>query len=370
MSRSDVSVDLGDRQYDILIGDGLLPETGPLLAERFPGVRFAIVTDETIAGLHLDSLQKSLAGSGIESTVLTVPAGEQSKSLTRLGEVVDALLAARLERTDMIIAFGGGVVGDLAGFAAAIVRRGVDFIQIPTTLLAQVDSSVGGKTGINAMAGKNLIGAFLQPRLVIADTAVLDTLPRREFSAGYAETAKYGLIDDADFFVWLERNHNAVYGGGPARAEAVAHCCRAKAKFVVGDETEHGQRALLNLGHTFGHALEAWCQYDPARLVHGEAVSIGTVLAHQFSEMRGHAPAADTQRVIAHLTKVGLPTRISHIEGGPPPVDLLMHHIAQDKKVRKGQLNFILTNGIGKAFIAPNIPASDVQSFLMEKVSD
>ncbi len=370
MTRMDVSVNLGARQYDILIGDGLLPDAGRILGDRFPGVRFAVVTDETVAALHLDRLQTSLSGAGIDSTTVSVPAGETSKSLTRLGEVIDALLAARLERTDMVIAFGGGVVGDLAGFAAAIVRRGVDYIQIPTTLLAQVDSSVGGKTGINASAGKNLIGAFLQPRLVIADTAVLDTLPRREFAAGYAETVKYGLIEDADFFAWLERNHESVFGGGSERAEAVAHCCRSKAKFVVGDETEFGDRALLNLGHTFGHALETWCEYDPARLIHGEAVAIGMVLAHQFSEARGHAPAADTKRVIAHLAKVGLPTEIAHIEGGPPPVDLLMHHIAQDKKVRKGQLNFILTNGIGKAFIAPNIPPDDVQSFLMEKVSN
>lgn len=370
MTRQHVCVELGARQYDILIGDGLLSDTGNFLSDRFPGIRFAIVTDESVAGLHLDRLLASLSKSGIEATTITVPPGETSKSLTCLGEVVDALLAARLERTDMVIAFGGGVVGDLAGFAAAILRRGVDYIQIPTTLLAQVDSSVGGKTGINASAGKNLIGAFLQPRLVIADTAILDSLPRREFAAGYAETAKYGLINDADFFSWLEQNHKAVFDGGPERAEAVAHCCRSKARFVVGDETEHGQRALLNLGHTFGHALEAWCGYDPARLIHGEAVSIGMVLAHQFSEMLGHAPAADTQRVIAHLSSVGLPTEISHIEGGPPAVDLLMQHIAQDKKVRRGQLNFILTNGIGKAFIASDIPAGAVQSFLMEKVSN
>ncbi len=370
MTRQDVSVNLDDRQYDILIGDGLLPDTGRLLGDRFPGVRFAIVTDDTVASLHLDHLQASLSNAGLQSTTVSVPPGETSKSLTKLGEVVDALLAARLERTDMVIAFGGGVVGDLAGFAAAIVRRGVDYVQIPTTLLAQVDSSVGGKTGINASAGKNLIGAFLQPRLVIADTAILDTLSRREFAAGYAETVKYGLIEDAGFFDWLVRNHGAIFGGGMERAEAVAHCCRSKAKFVVGDETEFGDRALLNLGHTFGHALETWCEYDPERLIHGEAVAIGMVLAHQFSEARGLAPAADTERVVAHLSDVGLPTEITHIKGGPPPVDLLMHHIAQDKKVRRGQLNFILTHGIGRAFIAPDIPPGDVQTFLMEKVSN
>ncbi len=369
MSHDTVTVELGARRYDILIGAALLSDAGRMLAERFPQTRFAIVTDENVAALHLPELSRSLQAASLEATPIIVPAGERSKTIGELDRVVETILQTRLERSDMIIALGGGVIGDLAGFAAAVARRGMDFIQIPTSLLAQVDSSVGGKTGINAGAGKNLIGAFHQPRLVIADTDVLDTLPKREFAAGYAELAKYGLINDAAFFAWLEQVHADVLAGGRRRDEAVAYCCRAKAAIVAADETEHGQRALLNLGHTFGHALEAWCNYDPERLIHGEAVSIGMVLAHQFSERLGHAPSADTQRVKQHLSEIGLPTEISQIDGGPPPVDLLMHHIAQDKKVRQGQLTFILTRGIGKAFIADNIPADSVTDFLHERIT-
>jgi 3-dehydroquinate synthase len=369
LNRTTVTVDLGARSYDIVIGRGLVAEAGRRLAEQFPRTRFAVVTDENVAALHLRPLTDALDEAGIEAVPIIVPAGERSKSIAELSRVVEAILAARLERTDMVIALGGGVVGDLAGFAAAVTRRGMDFVQIPTSLLAQVDSSVGGKTGINASAGKNLIGAFHQPRLVIADTAVLDTLPRREFAAGYAELAKYGLIGDADFFAWLEKHHEAIFAGGGERDEAVAHCCRAKADLVAADETEHGQRALLNLGHTFGHALEAWCGFDSERLIHGEAVSIGMVLAHQFSENLGHAAPEDTARVIRHLAAIGLPTEIAHISGGPPPVDQLMKHIAQDKKVRQGRLTFILTRGIGEAFIAEDVSAETVTIFLQQRIS-
>jgi 3-dehydroquinate synthase len=369
MGRQTVTVELGDRRYDIVIGADLMAEAGTLIAERFQCTRFAVVTDENVAALHLPRLTEALAAASLEAVPIIVPAGERSKSIGELNRVVEAILAARLERSDMVIAFGGGVVGDLAGFAAAIARRGMDFIQLPTSLLAQVDSSVGGKTGINASAGKNLIGAFHQPRLVIADTAVLDTLPKREFAAGYAELAKYGLIGDESFFFWLEEHHREIFEGGPRRDEAVAHCCRDKAAIVAADETEHGQRALLNLGHTFAHALEAWCEFDAARLIHGEAVSIGMVLAHQFSECLGHAGGQDTGRVIQHLSGIGLPVKISDIAGGPPPVEQLMHHIAQDKKVRQGKLTFILTRGIGQAFIADDVPADVVTAFLQERIS-
>jgi 3-dehydroquinate synthase len=369
MSHDTVTVELGERRYDILIGGALLSRTGALLADRFPQSRFAVVTDENVAELHLQNLSQSMQSAALDMAPIIVPAGERSKTIGELDRVVEAILQARLERSDMIIALGGGVIGDLAGFAAAVTRRGMDFVQIPTSLLAQVDSSVGGKTGINASAGKNLIGAFHQPRLVIADTNILDTLPRREFAAGYAELAKYGLINDAEFFAWLQRYHLDVFAGGPRRDEAIAYSCRAKAAIVAADETEHGQRALLNLGHTFAHALEAWCNYDPGRLIHGEAVAVGMVLAHQFSEHLGHAPADDTQRMKQHLSEIGLPTEIRHIDGGPPAVDLLMHHIAQDKKVRQGQLTFILTHGIGKAFIADNIPAEMVTEFLHERIT-
>ena len=369
MSVRTVNVELGQRSYDILIGRSLIAEAGKLLAGRFPDTRFAIVTDETVAGLHLQGLVDAMRAASLEPAVITVPAGERSKSIGELNRVVEELLASRLERSDMVVAFGGGVVGDLAGFAAAITRRAMDFVQIPTTLLAQVDSSVGGKTGINATTGKNLIGAFHQPRLVIADTALLDTLPKREFAAGYAETAKYGLIDDADFFAWLEENHPAVFAGGPERDEAIAHCCRSKARTVAADETEHGQRALLNLGHTFAHALEAWCGYDASRLIHGEAVAVGMVLAYRFSEELGYCTSEDTRRVKEHLSTVGLPTEISHISGGPPPVEELMRHIAQDKKVRHGKLTFILTRGIGRAFIAADVSPDRVTAFLQERIT-
>jgi 3-dehydroquinate synthase len=282
--------------------------------------------------------------------------------------VCDGLLDARIERGDVVIALGGGVVGDLAGFAAAVVRRGLDFIQVPTTLLAQVDSSVGGKTAINSRLGKNLIGVFHQPILVVADTALLDTLPAREFRSGYAEIAKYGLLGDAAFFAWLEANAGDVFAGGPGREHAIAVSCRMKAGIVARDERETGERALLNLGHTFGHAFEAAAGFSD-RLLHGEAVALGMTLAFEFSARQGLVSHAEAARVQRHLAGVGLPTRLADVAGGPPDEERLMELMAQDKKVRRGRLTFILARAIGAAFIARDIEAADVRAFLAEKLA-
>ncbi len=362
-----VPVKLGDRSYDILIGAGLIDQAGQEISRRAKAVRVAVVSDETVAGLHLDRLTKGLDAAGIHSTPVLVAPGEKSKGFATLETVTNAILAARLERGDIVIAFGGGVIGDLAGFAAGIARRGMGFVQMPTSLLAQVDSSVGGKTGINTAHGKNLVGVFYQPQLVLADTDVLDTLSPREFRAGYAEIAKYGLIDRPDFFAWLEKNWRGIFAGGRERTEAIAVSCRSKAEVVARDERETGDRALLNLGHTFGHAFETATNYDSTRLVHGEAVSIGMVLAHQFSAKMNLASPDDAARVEAHLRTVGLPVSIGDIPGEMPPADKLMDYIAQDKKVARGALTFILTRGIGQSFIAKDVPPSAVLSFLQEK---
>lgn len=363
-----VTVDLGPRSYDILIGRGVIDRAGSEIAARLADTRAAIVTDETVARLHLATLTTSLTAAGIDHVTVTVPPGEETKSLAGLDRVIDALLAARVERADVVIAFGGGMVGDLAGFAAAVVRRGVRVVQMPTTLLAQVDSSVGGKTGINTPRGKNLVGVFHQPSLVLADSGILDSLPPRVFNAGYAEVAKYGLIDDAEFFAWLEANWRAIAAGWPEREHAIAVSCRAKARVVTADERDEGVRGLLNFGHTFGHALEAAAGYSD-RLSHGEAVSIGMVLAHEFSARRGLSPPADTTRVAAHLAEVGLPTRIGDIPGDKTSAAALMEHITQDKKVSRGQLTFILTRGIGRAFVARDVPGADVEAFLADRVA-
>jgi 3-dehydroquinate synthase len=325
-----------------------------------------VVTDENVAPAHLAPLLASLRSAGIEPATVTLPAGERTKSFASLEGVVDAVLAARLERRDIVVALGGGVIGDLAGFAAGIVRRGMRFVQVPTSLLAQVDSSVGGKTGINTPRGKNLVGVFHQPRLVLADTDALDTLPAREFRAGYAEVAKYGLIDRPNFFSWLEANWRDVFAGGAARTHAIAESCRAKAEMVARDEFETGDRALLNLGHTFGHALEAATGYDGGRLVHGEGVAIGMALAHRFSARMNLASPDDAARVEAHLQAVGLPFRLADVPGGLPDAERLLDYIRQDKKVTGGALTFILTHGIGQAFIARDVPASEVLAFLKE----
>ena len=363
-----VTVDLGPRSYDIIIGRGVVDGAGAEIVRRMPGVRAAVVTDETVERLHLSTLRAGLAAARIDHAAVSVAPGEESKSFGGLANVVDGILGARIERGDIVIAFGGGVVGDLAGFAAAITRRGMRVVQVPTTLLAQVDSSVGGKTGINTPRGKNLVGAFHQPSLVLADSGILDSLPPRIFNAGYAEVAKYGLIDDADFFAWLEVNWRAIAAGWPEREHAIATACRAKARAVVADERdEDGVRALLNLGHTFGHALEAAAGYSD-RLLHGEGVAIGMVLAHQFSARHGFAPGNDATRVAAHLKDVGLPTRIADIPGEKPSADRLMELIAQDKKVTRGTLTFILTHGIGKAYVARDVAADSVKAFLAEKL--
>ena len=359
-----VRVELGARAYDILIGDGLIGAAGGEIAARLPGARAAIVTDGNVAACHAAALAASLEAAGIAATTIAVVPGEKSKSFAVLEEVVDAVLAARLERGDAVIALGGGVVGDLAGFVAGIVRRGMKFVQMPTSLLAQVDSSVGGKTGINSPRGKNLVGVFQQPALVLADTGALDTLPVREFRAGYAEVAKYGLIDRPDFFAWLEANWREVFDGGPARTHAIAQSCRAKAAVVARDEYETGDRALLNLGHTFGHALEAATGYDSARLVHGEGVAIGMALAHRFSARLNLASPDDADRVEAHLAAVGLPVSTGEIPGELPGPERMLDYIAQDKKVARGALTFILTRGIGRAFIAKDVPPSEVLAFL------
>ncbi|MER8726543.1 3-dehydroquinate synthase [Mesorhizobium sp. M1027] len=361
-----VEVGLGERAYDILIGPGLLSRAGAEISRRLPGTRAAVVTDENVASAHLATLAAGLASGGIQHAVITLPPGERTKSFAHLEEVVDGVLAAKLERGDVVIALGGGVIGDLAGFAAGIARRGTNFVQVPTSLLAQVDSSVGGKTGINSKRGKNLVGVFHQPKLVLADTEVLDTLPIREFRAGYAELAKYGLIDRPEFFAWLEENWRQVFAGGPERAAAIAEACRAKADVVARDEFETGDRALLNLGHTFGHALEAATGYDGARLVHGEGVAIGMALAHRFSSRLNLASPDDAARVEAHLRAVGLPWRMADIPGELPDAEQLFSFITQDKKVSRGALTFILTRGVGQAFIARDVPASEVLAFLRE----
>ncbi|MFK0334620.1 3-dehydroquinate synthase [Rhizobium sp. NPDC090275] len=362
-----VHVPLGDRAYDILIGPGLIARAGAEIAARLKGRKAAIITDENVAPLYLNALVESLTASGIASSSLVLPAGEKTKSFEHLITACDKVLEARVERNDYVIALGGGVIGDLSGFVAGIIRRGVRFVQIPTSLLSQVDSSVGGKTGINSRHGKNLIGVFHQPDLVLADSDVLNTLSEREFRAGYAEVAKYGLIDKPDFFAWLENNWQSVFSGGSARIEAIAASCQAKSDVVVADEHENGQRALLNLGHTFGHALEAATAYDSGRLVHGEGVAIGMVLAHEFSARINLASPDDAKRVEHHLKEVGLPTRMSQIPGTLPPAEVLMDAIAQDKKVKGGKLTFILTRGIGQSFVANDVPASEVLSFLKEK---
>lgn len=364
-----VSVELGERTYDVLIGPGLLAKAGTLIAERLGKVKCAIVTDENVAHHHLAALERSLAAAGLSAQSVVLKPGEATKSFRELVPLCERLLEMGLERGDIVVPFGGGVIGDLAGFSAGILRRGVRFVQIPTSLLAQVDSSVGGKTGINTPQGKNLIGVFHQPSLVIADTDVLTTLPAREMRAGYAEVAKYGLLGDAGFFGWLEKNWRGVFAnGGPSLAHAVETSVKAKAAIVARDETETGDRALLNLGHTFGHALEAWTGYSN-RLLHGEGVAIGMAQAFRFSEERGLCPQGSAARVEHHLQQVGLPTRIQDIPGGKADAGELLALMGQDKKVRQGKLTFILVRGIGEAFIARDVPPDQVRDFLQREIA-
>jgi 3-dehydroquinate synthase len=375
LKRSDsvvVEVALADRAYDIVIGRDVLGSLGMRLAALRPGARTAVVTDRSVARHWLEKAEAALAQAGVATSRVIVEEGEGSKSYATLEQISEALIAARIERNDLVVALGGGVVGDLAGFAAAILRRGVDFVQVPTTLLAQVDSSVGGKTGINSPQGKNLIGAFHQPVLVVADTAVLDTLPARQFRAGYAEMAKYGVLGDAAFFGWLEANHAEIFKGGTAREHAIAISCRAKAAIVARDERETGDRALLNLGHTFGHALEAATGFSD-RLFHGEGVAIGMVLAAEFSASLGMIGQSDAARIERHLAEIGLPTHLQDIAGfaqeGLADADALMALMAQDKKVRSGKLTFILLEAIGRAVIAGDVEPALVRDFLAAKLA-
>jgi 3-dehydroquinate synthase len=362
-----VRVALGDRAYDIAIGRGLLASLGTRAAALKPGAKAAIVTDDVVAPLHLAATEAALAAAGIATHRVVVAAGEGTKSFAGLERVCEAVIDAKIERGDFVVALGGGVVGDLAGFAAAVVRRGLDYIQVPTTLLAQVDSSVGGKTAINSRHGKNLVGAFHQPVLVVADTGLLDTLPVRQFRAGYAEVVKYGLLGDAAFFAWLDTNLDEVFSGGAARERAIAVSCRMKAGIVARDERENGERALLNLGHTFGHALEAAAGFSD-RLLHGEAVALGTALAFEFSARQGLLAPAQAARVTRHLARAGLPVSLAQFPGGAPGADRLMELMAQDKKVKRGRLTFILLRDIGKAYIAPDVDAAQVRAFLAEKL--
>lgn len=364
-----VTVPLGARAYDILVGRDLIAETGGHVARVCKAKRIAVVTDETVAKLYLPAVEASLAHAGLKPVSITVADGEESKSFATLEHVLDRMLDAGLERQDAVLALGGGVVGDLAGLAASLLKRGVALIQCPTTLLAQVDSSVGGKTAIDTRQGKNLVGTFHQPRLVLADTGVLDTLAPRALRAGYAEIVKYGLIDDEPFFKWLEDNGVRVLSeNGEARRHAIVTACRAKARVVASDEREtEGPRALLNLGHSFGHALEAATGYGE-RLPHGEAVAIGLVLAFSLSAEMGLAPAGDAQRVAAHLKAVGLPSSVADIPGPRPRLDDVMAAMAQDKKIAEGRITLILARGVGKAFLARDVELQAVRNFLAGKL--
>ncbi|MEX0840278.1 MAG: 3-dehydroquinate synthase [Parvibaculum sp.] len=364
-----IAVDLGDRTYDILVGPGLIADAGTYLKPLLRRARLAIVTDETVARLHLPALQKSLDAAGIRHDTIVLPAGEGTKSFAALEKLTGWLLETGIERGDLVVALGGGVIGDLTGFAAAILRRGVDFAQIPTTLLSQVDSSVGGKTGINTAQGKNLAGAFHQPRLVLADVAALETLPMREFLAGYAEVVKYGLIADRAFFDWLEENLDRLKEGDrAARIHAVVKSCEAKAATVAADERESGVRALLNLGHTFGHALEAATGFSQ-RLVHGEGVAVGMALAFDLSARLGLCSGQDATRVRRHLARAGLPAGLADVPGPLPDADGLIALMGQDKKVQDGKLTFILARGIGEAFVTRDVDPDILRAVLRERES-
>jgi 3-dehydroquinate synthase len=359
-----VTVQLAERSYDILIGPGLIDQAGARMLPVMTGTRAFVVTDDAVAPIYLDRVLASLDQAGIAHVHTVLPQGEGTKDFAHLEALLDAMLEARCERSTMVVALGGGVVGDLTGFAAAVLQRGVDFVQIPTTLLAQVDSSVGGKTGINTRHGKNLVGAFHQPRLVLADTAALATLPRRQVLAGYAEVVKYGCIDEPDFFAWLEENGaQVIVGDEAARRHAVAVSCRAKARIVACDEREGGVRALLNLGHTFGHALEAETGFS-GELLHGEAVAIGMVMAFRLSARLGLAPAEDAARLERHLAKVGLPTGLNKSRAWD--VGRLVHHMAGDKKVKDGKVTFVLARGIGQSFLTREVEQSAVRDLLAD----
>ncbi len=359
-----LDVDLGQRSYEILIGRGLIAEAGKLMLPVLKQKRVVAVTDANVAPHHLEALERSVRAAGIAIDSIVLEAGEQTKSFAGLENLLTRLLELGIERRTTLVALGGGVIGDLTGFAASVALRGIDFVQIPTTLLAQVDSSVGGKTGIDTPQGKNLVGAFHQPRLVLADTATLDTLPRRQMLAGYAEVAKYGLINDPQFFTWLESNGVDVIerADGPLR-HAVLESCRNKARVVAADEREQDARALLNLGHTFGHALEAECGYSD-ELLHGEAVAIGMVMAFDLSTQLGLCSLEDAARVQRHLASVGLPTSPNWIDGRDWQAERLIRHMGRDKKVKDGRIAFVLAKGIGQAFFPAHAELNEIAALL------
>ena len=359
-----VAVDLGSRSYAVRVGAGLIDRSGAEIAPLLNRKRVAVLTEERVAALHLPALEAGLAAEGIAIQALALPPGESTKGWAHLARAVEWLLEAQVERGDLVVALGGGVIGDLAGFAAAILRRGVRYVQMPTTLLAQVDSSVGGKTGINTAQGKNLVGAFHQPSLVLADIALLDTLPARDFLAGYAEVVKYGLLGDAAFFAWLESHGPALAAGDQAlRQEAVRRSVAMKAGIVARDETETGERALLNLGHTFGHALEAGTGYSD-RLLHGEGVAIGCQLAFDLSARLGLCPQEAPSRLAAHLEAMGMRRRLSDIPGDLPDSAALIALMAQDKKVVAGRTRFILAHDIGRTVVTDAVPPEALRALL------
>ena len=360
-----ITVGLGTRAYAIHVGNGLLANAGALIKPFAKGV-LPVVTDTNVGKIHLAPFVDTMAKSGLQTRAIVMPPGEGSKSFGGLETLSNQLLDMEIGRNGLIVALGGGVIGDLTGFAAGVLKRGVAFAQVPTTLLSQVDSSVGGKTGINTAQGKNLIGVFHQPKLVICDTALLSTLPRRELLAGYAEVVKYGALGDAKFFEWLEQNGvPALNGDSAAMVHAVAHSCQMKADIVARDEHERGDRALLNLGHTFGHALEALTGYSD-RLVHGEGVAIGMALAFRLSVKLGLAPGQDAERFVRHLKAAGLPSAISDIPGPRPGTEALIAAMAHDKKVADGKLTFILLRGLGRAFVTTDVPLDAVKSVLTD----
>ncbi|HPD91353.1 MAG: 3-dehydroquinate synthase [Rhodobacter sp.] len=361
-----VPVRLGERSYEVRVGQGLIARAGAEIAPLLRRKRVAIVTEETVGALHLAPLRAALAEAGLAAEALVLPPGEGTKSWSHFERTVEWLLESRIERSDMVVALGGGVIGDLVGFAAAVMRRGVRFVQIPTSLLAQVDSSVGGKTGINTRQGKNLVGAFHQPSLVLADIDALDTLPARDFLAGYGEVVKYGLLGDARYFEWLETHGPALARGDKAlRQEAVRHAVAMKAGIVERDETEQGERALLNLGHTFGHALENATGYSD-RLLHGEGVAIGCLLAFDLSARLGLCAQEAPERVAAHLATMGMTRRLRDIPGDLPGREALIALMAQDKKVQDGRMRFILARGIGESFVTSNVPRDALAALLDE----
>ena len=370
MAADSVRVDLGERSYDILIGSDLLAKSAEFIGPMLARPRLSIIADPAVSKIYLSPVRNSMESAGIKLDVFETLQGESAKSWRQLERAVEWLLSIETERGDVVAALGGGVVGDLAGFAAAILRRGIRFVQLPTTLLAQVDSSVGGKTGINSAVGKNLVGAFHQPSLVLSDISALSTLDKRDFLAGYSEVVKYGLLGDRNFFQWLESRGHSLRQKSPGDlAAAISRCCELKAAIVAEDETERGKRSLLNLGHTFAHALEAATGFSD-RLLHGEAVSIGCVLAAEFSCHLGQCPPDVPERVRLHFRDAGAKHTLADIPGHLPPAEKFLEFIRQDKKVVAGRLRFVLLREIGDSFVADGVSPDAALNFLEKKLDD